>query len=641
MSFSSRSAKLTILALLSASTLYCFYKSRRLRKLKLSLNPTLSSRKPKLFFISQTGTSKALAHRLLNVLNSNGLVFDLVDPKDYEPEDLFKETLVLFVASTWEDGGPPPHAKFLANWLSESAEDFRVGSLLLSQCKFSVFGVGSRVYGETYNAVARDFSKRMKALGAKEILPIGEGDVDGGDIDKCFDDWSRKLLKVVKVDAEGNGVELCSGIAGDSDAVSVEEEYEEEDDDLGEEDIVDLEDIAGKGPSRKSTNVVETNGKLNGKKVMVTPVIRASLEKQGYKIIGSHSGVKICRWTKSQLRGRGGCYKHSFYGIESHRCMEATPSLACANKCVFCWRHHTNPVGKSWQWEMDDPLDIVNSAIDLHTKMIKQMKGVPGVTQEKLEEGLSPRHCAFSLVGEPIMYPEINTLVDELHQRRISTFLVTNAQFPDKIKLLKPVTQLYVSVDAATKESLKAIDRPLFGDFWERFIDSLKALNEKQQRTVYRLTLVKGWNTEDIDAYSNLFSIGRPDFVEIKGVTYCGSSNTSKLTMENVPWHSDVKSFSEALAAKSQGEYEVACEHVHSCCVLLAKTDKFRVDGQWFTWIDYEKFHDLVASGKPFDSKDYMAPTPSWAVYGSDEGGFDPDQSRYRKERHHKPKPTS
>lgn len=32
--------------------------------------------------------------------------------------------------------------------------------------------------------------------------------------------------------------------------------------------------------------------------------------------------------------------------------------------------------------------------------------------------------------------------------------------------------QLYVSVDAATKESLKAIDRPLFGDFWERFLVS-------------------------------------------------------------------------------------------------------------------------------------------------------------------------
>jgi wyosine [tRNA(Phe)-imidazoG37] synthetase (radical SAM superfamily) len=38
------------------------------------------------------------------------------------------------------------------------------------------------------------------------------------------------------------------------------------------------------------------------------------------------------------------------------------------------------------------------------------------------------RHCALSLVGEPIMYPEINQLVDLLHARRISTFLVTNAQ---------------------------------------------------------------------------------------------------------------------------------------------------------------------------------------------------------------------
>ncbi|XP_020276653.1 S-adenosyl-L-methionine-dependent tRNA 4-demethylwyosine synthase-like [Asparagus officinalis] len=105
--------------------------------------------------------------------------------------------------------------------------------------------------------------------------------------------------------------------------------------------------------------------------------------------------------------------------------------------------------------------------------------------------------------------------------------------------------------------------------------------------------------------------------------------------MENVPWHSDVKEFSETLAAKSNGRYEVACEHVHSCCVLLANVDKFKVNGQWHTWIDYEKFHELVASGKPFKTEDYMAVTPSWAVYGADEGGFDPDQSRYKKERRH------
>jgi tRNA wybutosine-synthesizing protein 1 len=68
------------------------------------------------------------------------------------------------------------------------------------------------------------------------------------------------------------------------------------------------------------------------------------------------------------------------------------------------------------------------------------------------------------------MYPHVNELVRLLHQRSISTFLVTNAQFPECITKMDPVTQLYVSIDAATKETLKAIDRPLFKDFWERFL---------------------------------------------------------------------------------------------------------------------------------------------------------------------------
>ncbi|KAL1189408.1 S-adenosyl-L-methionine-dependent tRNA 4-demethylwyosine synthase [Cardamine amara subsp. amara] len=635
-------ARLAFVALLSATTFYCIHKYRRLKRIKnLSLNPSSTSKanRGKIFFISQTGTAKSLAQRLHELCALNDIAFDLVDPLSYEPEDLPKETRVLFIASTWDGGKPPQNGEFLVNWLAESAEDFRVGSLLLSECKFAVFGVGSRAYGESYNAVAKELSNRMKGLGGVEMIPVGEGDVDDGELDGAFQDWCDGVIRVLKGGSvqETNAVSQNGAVENDLEYIDSTDDEDEDDD--AEGGLVDLEDIAGKAPSRRNGVVKVTKG--DGKKEMVTPVIRASLTKQGYKIIGSHSGVKICRWTKSQLRGRGGCYKHSFYGIESHRCMETTPSLACANKCVFCWRHHTNPVGKSWQWKMDEPSVIVKGALDLHTKMIKQMKGVPGVTPEKLQEGLNPRHCALSLVGEPIMYPEINALVDELHGRRISTFLVTNAQFPEKILMMKPITQLYVSVDAATKESLKAIDRPLFADFWERFIDSLKALHEKQQRTVYRLTLVKGWNTEELDAYFNLFSIGKPDFIEIKGVTYCGTSATSKMTMENVPWHADVKAFSEALALKSKGEYEVACEHAHSCCVLLGRTDKFKVNGKWFTWIDYEKFHDLVASGEPFTSSDYMAETPSWAVYGAEEGGFDPEQLRFKKERHHHPKPQA
>ncbi len=209
------------------------------------------------------------------------------------------------------------------------------------------------------------------------------------------------------------------------------------------------------------------------------------------------------------MRGRGGCYKHSFYGITSYQCMEATPSLACANKCVFCWRHHKNPVGTEWRWKEDEPAFIVNEAVELHRGMINEMRGVPGVQPERLLDAFNVRHCALSLVGEPIMYPRINEMLAELHKREISSFLVTNAQFPERIEQLDPVTQLYVSVDASNKESLKAIDRPLFKDFWERFLGSLKAMSAKKQRTVYRMTLVSGWNMNE-DGYVELIEAGLP-----------------------------------------------------------------------------------------------------------------------------------
>lgn len=60
--------------------------------------------------------------------------------------------------------------------------------------------------------------------------------------------------------------------------------------------------------------------------------------------------------------------------------------------------------------------------------------GVPGVKPERYREGLEVKHCALSLVGEPIMYPEINGFIRLLHSHNISSFLVTNAQFPEEIR---------------------------------------------------------------------------------------------------------------------------------------------------------------------------------------------------------------
>ena len=73
-------------------------------------------------------------------------------------------------------------------------------------------------------------------------------------------------------------------------------------------------------------------------------------------------------------------------------------------------------------------------------------------------------------------------------------------------------------------------------------------------------------------------------------------------------------------AGPRSAEYGLACEHAHSCCILLARKDPYLVDGKWHTWIDYEKFQELVASGEPFTSDQYMLPTPRWSVWGAEEG---------------------
>uniref|UniRef100_A0A6G1SCN2 S-adenosyl-L-methionine-dependent tRNA 4-demethylwyosine synthase TYW1 n=1 Tax=Aceria tosichella TaxID=561515 RepID=A0A6G1SCN2_9ACAR len=387
---------------------------------------------------------------------------------------------------------------------------------------------------------------------------------------------------------------------------------------------------------------IEDMGKLSQfTKEQLSDRLRGDLSRQGYKLVGSHSAVKMCRWTKNSMRGRGGCYKHTFYGIKSYQCMEMTPNLACASKCTFCWRHHKNPTATEWKWKMDAPDEIVAASLENHHKMIKSLRGVPGVTEERYQEAHTVRHCALSLVGEPIFYPRINELLGMLHERGISTFLVTNAQFPEAMRTLVPVTQLYVSIDAPNKETLKKIDRPLYRDFWERYIECLEIIREKKQRTVFRLTLVQKANMSDLEGYSELIKIGLPDFIEIKGVTYCGTSKANTLTMENVPWHEQVVEFAQDLLPYlPKDTYELACEHSHSNCVLIANK-KFKINNKWHTWIDYEKYFELinlmgsqVNHQSTFTSLDYAAPSPSWAIFGSEESGFDPEHRRWIRKDH-------
>ncbi|XP_013772312.1 S-adenosyl-L-methionine-dependent tRNA 4-demethylwyosine synthase-like [Limulus polyphemus] len=606
----------------------------------------------KVFFGTQTGTAEGLAYGLSEEMSNQGWKTEVINLKNYDPddnlvEDARKKQICVFLLSTYMEGEPPDDAKWFCKWVKEACFDFRMQKSLLSGMSYVVFGLGSSLYAENFNLVAKNLDEWLSMLQAKRLMEVGLGDENVSadhyiGLEGDFLVWKKRFFRVIE-EYHCKTSPCCKENSQEEMEEVLEYESSSEDGEGstgGSESgsLVDMEDLGTvlKKVKHKANGNLVNGVQTQRKRIlpeMITPILRQALTKQGYKLVGSHSGVKLCRWTKSMLRGRGGCYKHTFYGIESHRCMETTPSLACANKCVFCWRHHSNPVGTEWKWKMDDPEILLEGVLKNHYQMIKEFKGVPGVKPERLAEGMEPKHCALSLVGEPIMYPEINKFIRLLHERGISSFLVTNAQFPDAITSLDPVTQLYVSVDASSKESLKKIDRPLFRDFWTRFLDSLKALSKKGQRTVYRLTLVKSWNIEELQGYVNLVELGRPDFIEVKGVTYCGTSKASNLTMENVPWHKEVLGFVQELSDKLP-DYEIASEHEHSNCVLIANK-KFNRDGVWWTWIDYPKFSELVqryyvSNGlETFTSLDYMAPTPHWGQFGANERGFDPLETRF------------
>ena len=65
--------------------------------------------------------------------------------------------------------------------------------------------------------------------------------------------------------------------------------------------------------------------------------------------------------------------------------------------------------------------------------------------------------------------------------------------------------------------------------------------------------------------------------------------------------------------------------------------NKFLKEDGWYTWIDYEKFNKLIteyyeSNGQTtFTSSESIAKTPDWALYQSNEKGFDPVDNRWRR----------
>ena len=297
------------------------------------------------------------------------------------------------------------------------------------------------------------------------------------------------------------------------------------------------------------------------------------LKKQQYAIIGNHSGVKLCHWMRQSLIFNRECYKQTFYGIESHRCLQMTPAINnCTHMCLFCWRHQgfTEKEIKN----IDEPSYILDQSIKAQQKLITGFKGDDRCNLQKWKEANKPNMVAISLSGEPTLYPKLSDFFEECHKRNMTNFLVTNGTNPEAIEKFDVLPkQLYVSIVAPNQDIYKKICSPIISNGWSEIKKTLELLPSLNTRTVIRHTLVKNWNMDEkyIQDYAKLDEIASPLFIEPKGYVFVGYSR-KRMNLSNMPSHENVKSFGEKLAEKLG--YNLLMEKTDSRVVLLSKDSK-------------------------------------------------------------------
>ena len=327
-----------------------------------------------------------------------------------------------------------------------------------------------------------------------------------------------------------------------------------------------------------SGEVVEKEPEL----IQIKSSIAKQLKKAKYGV-SDHSTVELCHWTKKSFRNEGSCYKHKFYGISTHRCMEFSPAgMHCENRCIYCWR--PMELYDSMKMEPEnvaDPKEIVTKLMEERKKLIMGHYGDPSQDKDKLDESLLPSHYAISLSGEPTMYPKLPDLIKYLKslEHTKSIFLVTNGQEPEMIQRLQDEdalpTQLYLSTNAADYESFLKINRPRYDDSWQRWNTTLNMLSKLDTRTVLRVTLIRNYNdsADMVPAFAKMLDQSNVHFVEIKSYMHIGRS-TNRLEYEDMLQMEEVQDFARGLTEKNLN-FTIMDESEISRIVVLQNKKRF------------------------------------------------------------------
>ena len=324
---------------------------------------------------------------------------------------------------------------------------------------------------------------------------------------------------------------------------------------------------------------------------MIPNNVKKLLKKQHYEIVGRHSAVQVCRWTKKSLRDEGVCYKEQFYGIKSHLCCQMTPAVMwCPNKCVHCWRAIEHTIGDKLEGDIDSPSEIIDKCIEAQKKLLmgfkidkdSKKKQLSRANMKKWKEAQEPTQFAISLSGEPTVYEKLGDLIGELSRRGKTSFLVTNGLYPEKLKEIKEKnqlpTQLYVSVNTSNKKLYDKFHRSSKKDAWEKLNETLELLPNIGCRTVFRMNLVRDLNMKDehIKEYAQMIKKSQPMFVELKGFMSVGFAR-ERLGYDRMPTHKEMREFSKKLVEELNRigvDIKILDEKIESRVLVLGKNKK-------------------------------------------------------------------
>uniref|UniRef100_A0A4W5P7I1 tRNA-yW synthesizing protein 1 homolog (S. cerevisiae) n=1 Tax=Hucho hucho TaxID=62062 RepID=A0A4W5P7I1_9TELE len=344
----------------------------------------------------------------------------------------------MFLLALYTDGQPTENAEWFCKCLEEASIDFRYGKTFLKGLRYAMFGLG--------NSVSKNVDKWLWMLSGIRVLSRGDGNCNvvkshNGSVQADFLVWNTKFLSCLQALVAGQK-KTCSGNCKTGSSCKTRNRKKPQE--KTEDDQASPEQLSSEVRLNVTTLKIVKLSRLNRvmkaeekeeRRELITAALREALTKQG----------------KEQT-----CSAHH------NHYRNIVKVLAVLSDLVCCDRHHTNPVGTEWRWKMDVPEKILLEALENHQNMFRQNLSLT-----------IPLFSLFSLSPHPFppIPPPLSLSLSH------PCVLVLSDLFPSKS--LVPVTKLYVSVGAGTKDSLKKIDQLLFKDFWLRFLDSLKAMGEK------------------------------------------------------------------------------------------------------------------------------------------------------------------